>query len=141
MEEFELAASILDRVCFNEDGSVNKVCIAAYEYAGRDELVRNFWLSEWKKDPDEESKFGIALKLTEYGIYDIPFSILKETLQGTDTYRRYSAIHGLAAIATEEALELIQNCMNDMDIVVANYAKFVITCLKEGRDYYGRREK
>jgi HEAT repeat protein len=141
LEEFELAASILDRICFNEDGSVKKNCIGAYAFAGKDDIVKNYFLSEWKKDNDEERKFEIALRLTEYCIYDITFPILKEVVQGHDRYKRYSAIHGLASIATEEALELIQNCMNDEDIVVANYAKFVITCLKEGRDYHGRRDK
>lgn len=142
MEEFDLAASVLDRVCFNEDGSVvSEICISTYGYAGRDELVKNFWLSEWEKDNDEGRKLIIALKLTEYGIYDITFPVIKEAVQGTDTYKRHSAICGLAAIATEEALELIQNCMNDKDVVVANYAKFVIECLKEGRDYFGRRDK
>jgi HEAT repeat protein len=141
MEEFELASDILDRVCLNEDGSVRKECIGAYAFAGKNELVKNFFLSEWEKDNDEETKFSIALRLTEYGIYDITFPILKEVILGTDTYKRHSAIHGLAAIATEEALELIQNCLNDKDIVVANYADFVITCLKEGRDYFGRRDK
>jgi len=141
MEEFELAASILDRVCFNEDGSVNKDCIENYEYAGREELVRNYWLSEWEKDNDENRKLTIALHLTKHGAYDISFSVIKEALEGTDTYKRRSAINGLATIASEEALELIQNCMNDEDVVVANYAKSVITSLKEGGSYTGRREK
>ena len=141
MEEFDLAASILDKVCFNEDGGINKDCIAAYEYAGRNELARSFWLSEWAKDNEKDRNFGIALKLTEHGVYDISFPIIKEVAQGTDTYKRKSAIHGLAAIATEEALELIQNCMNDKDIVIANYAKFVITSLQEGGSYTGRRDK
>jgi len=136
MEEFELAASILDRVCFNEDNSVKRICIGGYAYAGRDELVKNYYLSEWEKDIDEEQQFSIALKLTEYGVYDITFPIIKETLiNSTHTYKRHSAISGLAAIATEEAIELIQNCTNDNDIVVANFAKFVMECLKEGRRY------
>jgi hypothetical protein len=140
-EEFELAASLLDKVCFNKDGSVMKDCIGIYDHAGREEMTRNFWLSEWEKANDENSKFNIALRLTDHGIYDLPFPVLKEAILGTDTYKRHSAICGLAAIATEEALELIQNCLNDKDIVVANYAKFVIKCLKEGCSYTGRREE
>ena len=141
MEEFELAVSVLDEICFNEDGSIKKNCIYAYEYAGKDELVRNYWLSEWEKENDDEEKFGIALRLIRHGIYDISFPIIKEALFTSNTYKRKSALSGLAAIATEEAIELIQNCVNDEDIVVANFAKFIITCLEEGRDYYGRRDK
>jgi len=141
MEEFDLAASLLDRVCFNEDGSVNKDCIEMYESVGRLELTRNFWLSEWEKDNDENRKLTIALKLTKHGVYDISFPVIKEALESSDTYKRRSAINGLATIASEEALGLIQNCMNDDDIVVANYAKSVITSLKEGRDYNGRRDQ
>ena len=134
MEEFDMAASILDEVCFNEDGSVNRDCIIAYEYAGKTELARNFWLSEWDKHDDDESTFYIALKLTEYGVYDISFPVIKENLlYNTDKWRRHSALSGLAAIATEEALELIQNCTNDNDFVVADYAKFIIAELKKGR--------
>ena len=135
MEEFELASFILDKVCFKEDGSVKKECIGTYAFVGKDELVKNFYLSEWEKDNNEEQKFEIALRLTEYGVYDITFSVIKEALFSTHTYKRHSAISGLAAIASEEALELIQSCINDNDIVVANYAKFVILCLKEGRRY------
>jgi HEAT repeat protein len=136
MEEFELAALILDKVCFDGKGKVKEECIGAYAFAGRNELVKNYFLSEWEKDNDEETKFRIALILTKYGIYDITFPIIKETLiNSTHTYKRHSAISGLAAIATEEAIELIQNCINDNDIVVANYAKFVMLCLKEGRRY------
>jgi len=135
MEEFDKASFILDRLCFNEDGSVNKDCIETYAFTGKDELVKNYYLSEWEKDNDEDNKFRIALRLTEYGIYDITFSIIKENLLGTDRWKRYSALAGLGAIATEEALELIENCMDDDDIVIANYAKFVLLCLKEGRRY------
>ena len=135
MEEYDLAASILDRVCFNEDGTVKRMCIEVYEYAGREELTRNFWLLEWEKDNDEDRKFGIALKLVEHGIHDFTFPVIKEALLGTDRWKRYSALTKLGAIATDEALELIQGCMNDADIVIANRAKSVITSLKEGRRY------
>ena len=134
MEEFELAGSVLDKVCFNEDGSIKAGCISAYAFAGRDVLVKNFYLSEWKKDYDEDRKFGIALRLTEYGIYDFTFSIIKEALlDTTNTYKRVSALYGLAAIATEEALELIQNCTDDKDMIVANCAKSIVVQLNKGR--------
>jgi len=135
MEEFDRAASILDKVCFNGDGSVAKECIIAYAYAGRDELVKNYYLSEWEKNNNEDSKFHIALKLTEYGVYDITFSVIKEALNSTHTYKRVSALYGLAAIATEEALELIHICTSDKDIVVSNTSKSILTSLKEERRY------
>ena len=134
MEEFDIAASILDRVCLNEDGSISKDCVIAYEYAGKSELTKSFWLSEWnKKDNDKDRMFGIAMKLVEHGIYDIPFPVIKETLYSTERYKRHSALSGLAAIATDEALSLIQNCINDSDVVIANHAKSIIFNLKNGR--------
>jgi len=135
MEEYDMAASILDKVCFNEDGSVKKYCIGTYEYAGREKLARNFWLLEWEKDNDEDSKFGIALQLVKNGIYDITFPIIKETVLGIDRNKRKAALTALGAIATEEALELIENCMNDEDFMIASDAKFIMDCLKEGRRY------
>jgi HEAT repeat protein len=133
--EFDKAASVLDRVCFNEEGSVISDCIEAYAFAGRNEIVKNYWMSEWEKDNDDERKFHIALHLTKCGIYDITFPIIKEALLSTDRYKRHSALNGLGAIATDEALELIKTCMNDNDIMIANYAKNIITSLKEGRRY------
>ncbi|MDR1112644.1 MAG: hypothetical protein LBL18_02635 [Bacteroidales bacterium] len=131
MEQFEVAGSILDKVCFNVDGSVNKDCIIAYEYAGRTDLARKFYLSEWHKENDEDRKFGIALKLVEYGIYDISFSVIKEAIYSNDQNKRHSALYGLAAIATEEALQLIQISVKDSNIVVANTAKSIIETLKQ----------
>jgi hypothetical protein len=133
MEEFDLAASVLDQICFNEDGSVKKDCIGTYAFAGRDELVKNYYLSEWEKNLDEETKFRVALRLTEYGIYDITFPIIKQALSSNETYERVSALYGLAAIATAEAIELIQNCNNDKDIVVANTSKWIMNDLKKER--------
>lgn len=99
----EQSIQILDEICYDAPADVLESCILSYFNLGGN-LAIDFFRSHLKQ---QEFKLYAALLLAQLGEHKITFPIFVEALDSKDTYEIHIAVSGLAAIGTEEALELI----------------------------------
>jgi tetratricopeptide (TPR) repeat protein len=131
MGEYAMAINILDKICTTN--TMDK-CIPIYEFAGESNVARAYYLSEWNKLKPNDDNFGIAMKLAEYGIDDIAFPIIRDTLlYSNNQYRQLSALYGLASIGTEKAFQLIKSFHSNKNTLLANDSKLIFTHIDKKR--------
>jgi len=101
----EQAISILDEICYDAPADVLASCILSYFNIGGDKAIK-FFNSQLEQD---EFKLYAALFLVQLGEHKQTFSIFAATLSSEDNYEIHTAIIGLTAIGSEEAIQLIRN--------------------------------
>jgi HEAT repeat protein len=101
----EKSITILDEICYDAPLEVLATCILNYFNIGESAAIK-FFNSHLEK---EEFKLYAALFLAQLGEHKQTFPIFAAALSSEDEYEVHTAIMGLAAIGTEEAIELILN--------------------------------
>jgi HEAT repeat protein len=101
----EQSIAILDEICYDAPLDVLATCILNY-FKLKDSAAINFFNAHLEK---EEFKLHAALFLARLGEHKQTFPIFKAALSSDDEHEVHTAIMGLAAIGTEEALELLRN--------------------------------
>jgi hypothetical protein len=101
----EKSVSILDEICYDAPLNVLATCILNYFNIGGSSAMK-FFNSHLEK---EEFKLYAALFLAQLGEHKQTFPIFAVALSSDDNYEVHTAIMGLVAIGTEEAMQLIGN--------------------------------
>jgi len=101
----EQAVSLLDEICYNAPTDILANCILNYFNLG-DSTAVSFFNAQLQK---EEYRLYAAYFLARLGEHKQTFPIFAAALSSDDEYEVHKAIMGLAAINTEEAIELIIN--------------------------------
>jgi len=99
----EQSVNLLDEICVDASVDILGSCIFNYFNLG-DSAAINFFNAHLEK---EEYRVYAALFLAQLGEHKTTFPIFAEALSSDDEYEVHTAIIGLAAIGTEEALDLI----------------------------------
>jgi len=99
------AIAILDEIGYDYPEDVLEYSILSYLMLGGDAAI-NFFNSQLEK---EEFKLYAALFLAQLGEHKQTFPIFKAALRSDDEYEVHTAVMGLAAIGTAEAIELMIN--------------------------------
>ena len=99
----EKAITILDEICYEAEADVLAICILNYFNIKGDAAIK-FFNAQLEQ---EEYKLYAALFLARMGEYKQTFPIFAAAINSDDEYEVHTAILGLAAINTEEAIELI----------------------------------
>ena len=101
----EQAIKMLDEICVDAPPQILGSCILNY-FSLRGDMAIKFFTAQLKQ---EEFKLYAALFLAQLGEHEQAFPILVEALSSEDTYEIHTAVMGLAAIGTGEAIQLIRN--------------------------------
>jgi len=101
----EKAINMLDEICYDAPKDVLASCILSYFNMGGDKAIK-FFNSQLEQD---EFKLYAALFLARLGEHEQTFPIFAAALNSEDEHEVHTAVMGLAAIGTEEAIELILN--------------------------------
>jgi len=101
----EKSVSILDEICYDAPFDVLATCIVNY-FNLKDSAALNFFNAQLE---NEEFKLQAALFWARLGEHKQTFPIFAAALDSNDEYEVHTAVLGLAAIGTEEAIELIVN--------------------------------
>jgi hypothetical protein len=97
--------ALLDEICYEAEADVLANCILSYFNLKGDPALK-FFNSHLEK---KEFKLYAALFLAKLGEHKQTFPIFATALNSNDEYEVHTAVLGLAAIGTEEAIELIVN--------------------------------
>jgi len=101
----EKSVSLLDEICYDAPFDVLATCIVNY-FNLKDSAALNFFNAQLE---NEEFKLQAALFWARLGEHKQTFPIFAAALDSNDEYEVHTAVLGLAAIGTEEAIELIVN--------------------------------
>jgi hypothetical protein len=101
----EQSIALLDEICYDAPLDLLATCILNY-FKLKGSAALNFFNAHLEK---EEFKLHAALFLARLGESKQTFPIFAEALSSDDEYEVHTAVLGLAAIGTEEALELLSN--------------------------------
>jgi len=101
----EEAIQMLDEICYDEPADVLVGCIMNYFKIGGAASFKFFY----EQLKQKEFELYAALFLARLGEHKQTFPIFAAALSSEDEYEVHTAILGLAAINTDEAIELIMN--------------------------------
>jgi len=116
----EQSITILDEIGYDCPEDVLEHCILSYWMIGGDAAL-NFFNSQLEQ---EKNKLYAALFLAQLGEHKQTFPIFAAALSSDDEYEVHTAIIGLAAIGTEEAIELIINLPPEKNRCTPKVARF-----------------
>jgi hypothetical protein len=127
------ALNILDCNCYNMDG-MDYDCVDTYFYFFDQSIAIKYFEYYFNKP---ETQLKAACWLAICGIDDKTFPLFVEYLENNTTYERetvYSLV-GLAAIGTEEAIEIIKKCtMKDRTLSSDTAARILDRIMEERRE-------
>jgi hypothetical protein len=101
----EKSISLLDEICYDAPVDVLATCILSYFNIEGYPAIK-FFNSQLEQ---EEFKLYAALFLAQLGEHKQTFPIFAAALSSEDNYEVHTAIMGLAAIGTDEAMQLVIN--------------------------------
>jgi tetratricopeptide (TPR) repeat protein len=114
------SVTILDEIGYNCPEDILEHCILSYWMIGGNAAI-NFFSSHLEK---EEYRLYAALFLAQLGEHKKTFPIFKAALSSDDEYKVHTAAMGLAAISTEEAIELLINLPTNKNRCALKVARF-----------------
>jgi HEAT repeat protein len=125
------AVEILDCNCYGMEYMDND-CIETYFFL-LDQLTAIKYFEYYFNKP--ETQLEAASKLASLGFYDKTFPLFVEFLENNSTYKRETvySLAGLAAIGTEEALEVIKKYAKNDQTLTSNTAASILDEVMKGR--------
>lgn len=134
MGEYISAKITLDCFCYDTNGLIDSLCVGIYDFAGYHEPAIRFYEIFFNRSERFEDKLSAALKLAEYGYYEMSFPIFVEALKSDNQETVCSGLFGLAIVGDDISIQLIKDETSNKNYYIANKSKTILT-------YMERRKK